>query len=53
METALKKILGIKPRFFRPPYGSYNNQVLEILKEYNYEVITWNVDAGDADGGRF
>jgi len=50
VETAFKKILGVKPKFFRPPYGSYNDQVLEILKEYNYDVITWNLDTEDADG---
>jgi len=49
-ETALKKILGIKPKYFRPPYGSYNDQVLEVLAEYNYNVIIWDVDTEDADG---
>lgn len=50
VETAFKKILGIKPRFFRPPYGSYNTNVLTIAKQYGYEVIIWNVDTEDADG---
>jgi len=50
VETALKKILGIKPKYFRPPYGSYNDNILKILKEYNYDVILWDVDTEDADG---
>ncbi|KAM0747884.1 putative chitin deacetylase [Meredithblackwellia eburnea MCA 4105] len=50
LETALGKILGIKPRFFRPPYGEYNKQALKILKSRGYTVVTWNVDSGDSDG---
>ncbi|KAK4703132.1 hypothetical protein P7C70_g3085, partial [Phenoliferia sp. Uapishka_3] len=50
VETALAKILGVKPRFFRPPYGTYNNQALKILKERGYTVVTWDFDSGDSTG---
>ncbi|ORY86050.1 hypothetical protein BCR35DRAFT_302700 [Leucosporidium creatinivorum] len=50
VETALKKILGVKPRFFRPPYGSYNAANLRVLKSRGYKVVTWNFDSLDADG---
>lgn len=36
VEVALKKILGIKPKFFRPPYGSYNAAALQVLEERGY-----------------
>lgn len=36
IEVALKKILGIKPKFFRPPYGSYNQAALEVLESRGY-----------------
>lgn len=36
VEDALKKILGIKPKFFRPPYGSYNTAALEVLHSRGY-----------------
>ncbi|GAA5876878.1 hypothetical protein JCM1840_002688 [Sporobolomyces johnsonii] len=50
VETALKKILGVKPRFFRPPYGSYNAQALQVLKERGYTVVNWSFDSGDSVG---
>ncbi|BGP19962.1 hypothetical protein JCM10213_006739 [Rhodosporidiobolus nylandii] len=50
VETALKKIIGVKPRFFRPPYGSYNSDNLQVLKERGYTVIDWNFDSGDSVG---
>ncbi|KAL8279655.1 hypothetical protein RQP46_007968 [Phenoliferia psychrophenolica] len=51
LETALQKILGIKPKYFRPPYGSYNNAALAILKKRGYKVVNWNLVSGDAEGG--
>lgn len=50
LETALQKILGIKPKYFRPPYGSYNSAALAILKQRGYTVVTWNFDSGDSVG---
>lgn len=49
METALKKILGVVPRYFRAPYGSTNNHTLDILFKRGYRVIDWTFDAGDAN----
>ncbi|GAA5973558.1 hypothetical protein JCM11641_007118 [Rhodosporidiobolus odoratus] len=50
VETALKKILGIKPRFFRAPYGNTNAAKLKILKARGYTVVGWNFDSNDANG---
>lgn len=51
LEVALKKILGIKPALFRPPFGSYNAQNLKTLASLGYKtVVDWDVDSGDADG---
>ncbi|KAI5474902.1 carbohydrate esterase family 4 protein [Pseudohyphozyma bogoriensis] len=50
IETALDKILGIKPKYFRPPYGNINDTVTGWLAARGYEVITWNFDSGDSDG---
>ena len=36
VEVALKKILGIKPKLFRPPYGNYDNDALRVLKDSGY-----------------
>lgn len=48
--AALVKITGLKPAFFRPPYGDYNNNVLQIAAENGQSVVTWNYDSGDSDG---
>ncbi|KAH9811548.1 family 4 carbohydrate esterase [Melampsora americana] len=50
VEIAMKKILGVKPRFFRPPYGDVNEENLQILKRRGYKVVNWNFDIGDATG---
>jgi len=50
VETALLKILGIKPRYFRPPYGSYNDASLKLIESMGYQVVTWDFDSGDSDG---
>lgn len=45
------KILGLKPLYFRPPYGSYNDLVLQVLAERGYKkVFLWSDDTGDANG---
>src|SRR5699024_6159507 len=33
--------------YFRPPYGSYNDNVLEIARETNQKVMLWSVDTRD------
>lgn len=53
LETALKKILGIKPKWLRPPYGGQNSNVLNTLKGYNYKVVTWNLDSQDWNGAYY
>lgn len=36
IEAAFRKILGVKPRFFRPAYGTYDTKSLRILQERGY-----------------
>lgn len=51
LEEAFIKILGLKPKYFRPPYGSYNDQLLGILSDRGYtKVILWSDDTGDSTG---
>lgn len=51
LEDAFVKILGLKPLYFRPPYGSYNDLVLQVLAERGYKkVFLWSDDTGDASG---
>ncbi|PLW57542.1 hypothetical protein PCANC_02624 [Puccinia coronata f. sp. avenae] len=49
-EEALIKILGIKPKFFRAPYGEHTKENLKVLKERGYIVVDWSSDSEDSMG---
>lgn len=38
---------GKTPIYFRPPYGSFNDTVLQIAQETNQKVMLWSVDTRD------
>src|SRR5699024_4696107 len=46
-QEQIEAATGKKPIYFRPPYGSYNDNVLQIAKESNQKVIMWSVDTRD------
>lgn len=48
LETALWKILGVKPRFFRPPFGEYDNKSLKVLQERGYSGACEIISVGRA-----
>ncbi|KAH9822169.1 hypothetical protein DFH28DRAFT_947804 [Melampsora americana] len=49
LEKAMIKILGVKPLWFRPPYGEYNEVVLQVLQERGYKgLVLWSDDSGDS-----
>lgn len=41
---AIAKVIGVEPEVFRPPYGSYNDNVLKASK---MPAILWSVDTVD------
>lgn len=41
---AVKSITGIEMNLFRPPFGEYNNTVIETSYENNYFPVQWDVD---------
>ena len=43
----IEKLTSIKPDLFRPPFGDYNNLLIETCKEENYYPIQWDVDSLD------
>ncbi|WP_070000790.1 polysaccharide deacetylase family protein [Cellulosilyticum sp. I15G10I2] len=43
----IKEVVGKETNLYRPPYGEYNNTVIEAAKECNYHVIQWDVDSLD------
>ncbi|KAJ7249590.1 hypothetical protein C8J57DRAFT_686585, partial [Mycena rebaudengoi] len=50
IEEAFSRILGIKPAFMRPPFGSFNNNIQSIAAARGQSLALWDWDTGDADG---
>jgi peptidoglycan/xylan/chitin deacetylase (PgdA/CDA1 family) len=40
----IKALLGMEPILYRPPYGEYNNTVLEAAEQCGYYSIQWDVE---------
>jgi peptidoglycan/xylan/chitin deacetylase (PgdA/CDA1 family)/uncharacterized caspase-like protein len=45
--TLLEKIIGAKPKLFRPPYGSKNADVLKDVESQGMKSVMWNIDSLD------
>lgn len=43
----IEKITGKCPTLLRPPYGDYNNTVIQTLTDMKMNVIQWDVDSLD------
>ena len=46
-DKKIKDITGVKPTVFRPPYGAYNNTVIQTLSELGHHTIQWDIDSLD------
>jgi peptidoglycan/xylan/chitin deacetylase (PgdA/CDA1 family) len=44
---AVRKNTYIWPTLFRPPYGAYNQTVLDTAENLNLTTVTWDVDPAD------
>lgn len=43
----LHNITGKKPKVFRPPFGAYNNALIETAESLGLKTIQWDVDSLD------
>lgn len=43
----IQELTGIRPKLFRPPYGTYNNEVIRSASDCGLTTVTWNVDSLD------
>ncbi|KAF9534020.1 carbohydrate esterase family 4 protein [Crepidotus variabilis] len=50
VEQALTRIAGVTPAFMRPPYGNYNDLVLQASYIRKQVVTIWDFDDGDSTG---
>lgn len=48
--ATFKEIAGHAPQYLRPPYGSYNEHVLEVAKSYGQQPVFWSIDTNDWRG---
>jgi len=43
----IEAIIGIQPKWFAPPSGSFNDSVIQIAHELDMETVLWTVDTID------
>ena len=41
----IESVTGVKPTLFRAPYGDYNNEVIQTIRECGCYTIQWDVEA--------
>ena len=46
-KSAIESITGKRVELFRPPYGDYNDLLIETAKELGLYTIQWDVDSLD------
>ncbi|GJJ71979.1 hypothetical protein EMPS_04336 [Entomortierella parvispora] len=49
IEDAFRSILGVVPRYMRPPFGEHSERVRAIMEEMGYVMILWDVDRLDSE----
>lgn len=45
----IKRVTGVTPTLFRPPYGALNDAVIQEVQALGYKIVYWNVDSLDWD----
>lgn len=48
-EEIFKSILGIKPEYFRPPYGEHNQVVEDVIRRRGYQLLLWDMACSSMD----
>ena len=43
----MQSLLGITPRFYRPPYGEISDEQMTFLEQKGMKVMLWSVDSRD------
>ena len=46
-EEKIEKLINKKTTLFRPPFGDYNDNLINLLRENDYYTIQWDVDSLD------
>lgn len=46
-DDVIVDIIGVKPKYFAPPSGDFNDTTLKVAKELGYTTILWSIDTID------
>lgn len=46
-DETIRKVIGVKPKFFRPPYGVTNPMVAAAVRKGGYTTIGWSIRSFD------
>ena len=49
----VKKLTGTSMKVFRPPYGDYNDTLIQTVNACGYKPIQWDVDTLDTETNTF
>ena len=49
-KEVVKSTCGVDAKLFRPPYGAYNNALIEVCEQLNLTAVQWSVDSLDWKG---
>lgn len=49
-QQIINTVCGVEAKLFRPPYGSYNNTLIDVCRELDITAIQWSVDSLDWKG---
>ena len=44
---AIQEIIGVRPTFFRPPYGTFSRQVFAQATHLDIKIVIWSHDTAD------
>lgn len=50
VNAKVKELTGKTPSYFRPPFGDYDNELIETAKKLGLQTIQWSVDSLDWKG---
>ncbi len=48
--SLIEELTGFRPKLFRPPYGYYNNDLIDVCESMGISCIEWSVDSLDWKG---
>ncbi|MBU0580643.1 MAG: polysaccharide deacetylase family protein, partial [Candidatus Margulisbacteria bacterium] len=48
----IQNYTGFRPKYFRPSYGHYDQNILKIAEKYGMKTVLWEADAADYRSSR-